>query len=988
MRKLLFFFLLMSGLNVVAQNPFPRNDVEDDRSGRYAFKNGTVHIDPFTEITNATLLIEDGRVVSVKENGTIPNGFSITDLKGRHIYPAFIDPYSTFGMPEVKDGGFSWGKKEQITSPRKGPYNPNMAIRSDVQAAELFNFDKKKADELRKAGFSTVVSYHKDGIARGKSALINLAGEQTNEMILNANAAAHYSFDKGSSTQDYPASLMGAIALLRQTFMDANWYKETNPYFDLTLEGLNNSMNLPQIFEVEDKLSVLRADKLGDEFGVQFIINGVGDEYQMVNEIKETGASLIIPVNFPKAFDVSDPYIAMDISLAQMKHWEMAPANASLLHQKGIKFAFTADGLKNLSDFLKNVRKAVDYGLPVEQALAAMTTIPAEMIGANNVGNLRSGSYANFIITDKELFEDDAIIIENWTGGDKLIVNDLPEVDLTGYFTLNVGGEKFQLVGKGSPAKVSHELKINDSTKVKTKSSWKNDQLSLSFDHDGSVYLLSGWKSDDGFKGKGQINSEWITWSANRDSTYQKKEKKEEEKDINIGEMIYPFVAYGKKDLPEQKTYLIKNATVWTMEDDGIIENTDILVEGGKIVSIGNNINSSGAEEIDGTGKYVTPGIIDEHSHIALDGVNDVAVNSSMVRMKDVVDNSDINIYRQLAGGVTAAQLLHGSANPIGGQSALIKMRWGMSPEKMLIEDADEFIKFALGENVKRSRSSNSIRFPQTRMGVEQALVDAFNNALDYERKWNSYNELSRKDKERTKAPRKDLALEAILEIINEERFITCHSYVQSEINMLMHVAERFGFRVNTFTHILEGYKVADKMAEHGVGGSTFADWWAYKWEVRYAIPYNASLMTGAGVTTAINSDDAEMGRRLNQEAAKSIKYGDMDPYEALKMVTINPAKLLHLDDRMGSVKEGKDADLVIWTERPTSVYARVEKTFVDGRIMFDSDESEAMQEEIAEERNRLIKKMLKVKENGGDTQEPSRNGQKNFHCDDFYYQF
>jgi imidazolonepropionase-like amidohydrolase len=326
-----------------------------------------------------------------------------------------------------------------------------------------------------------------------------------------------------------------------------------------------------------------------------------------------------------------------------------------------------------------------------------------------------------------------------------------------------------------------------------------------------------------------------------------------------------------------------------------------------------------------------------------------------MVRMQDVVDSESINIYRNLAGGVVAAQLLHGSSNPIGGQSALIKMRWGSSPQELLIEDADPFIKFALGENVNRSRNPASVRYPQTRMGVEQVFVNAFSQAREYQATWDEYNSLSRAQQRNTIPPRRDLVDETMLEILNGERFVTSHSYVQSEINMLMHVADSFDFNINTFTHILEGYKVADKMAAHGAGGSTFADWWAYKWEVRYAIPYNAALMQQAGVTVAINSDDAEMSRRLNQEAAKIVKYGDVSEIDAFKMVTLNPARLLHLEQRMGSIRVGKDADLVLWSDHPLSIYAMAETTWVEGIPYFDRTEDQAMREMIASERARII---------------------------------
>jgi imidazolonepropionase-like amidohydrolase len=385
--------------------------------------------------------------------------------------------------------------------------------------------------------------------------------------------------------------------------------------------------------------------------------------------------------------------------------------------------------------------------------------------------------------------------------------------------------------------------------------------------------------------------------------------------------------------------------------------------------------------EIDGTGKHLTPGIIDEHSHLAASSINDVATNSSMVRIGDVINSESVGLYRALAGGVTAIQILHGSANPIGGQSGLIKLRWGKAPEELKIKGADGFIKFALGENVKRFGGPN--RFPDTRMGKEQVYVNAFTAAQDYQKEWEKYNSLSSKVKATALAPRRDLAMDAMSEILNKERFISCHSYVQSEINMLMKVAENFDFRVNTFTHILEGYKLADVMAKHGAGGSTFSDWWAYKWEVRYAIPYNAAIMHREGVVTAINSDDAEMIRRLNQEAAKTVKYGDMTEEEALKMVTLNPAKLLHLDDRMGSIKKGKDADVVIWSDNPLSIYAKVEKTIIDGTIYFDIEKDKELRENIAEERARLVAKMRGDKAAGKPTQKPNPKVYMNLHCHD-----
>jgi imidazolonepropionase-like amidohydrolase len=381
-----------------------------------------------------------------------------------------------------------------------------------------------------------------------------------------------------------------------------------------------------------------------------------------------------------------------------------------------------------------------------------------------------------------------------------------------------------------------------------------------------------------------------------------------------------PNKAYGNNYSISALPTIFRNSTVWTNESEGIIKNTDVAINDAKIIAIGRNLIEEEVfpkvkipvQIIDASGKHLTCGIIDEHSHIAISkGVNEGSqAVTAEVEIGDVINPNDHNIYRQLSGGVTASQLLHGSANPIGGQSALIKLRWGSSAEEMKIEGADGFIKFALGENVKQSNwgNLNTIRFPQTRMGVEQVFYDAFYRAEAYENLWNEYNALPTSKKRKTVAPRADLELDALVEILNSERFITCHSYVQSEINMLMHVADSMGFTVNTFTHILEGYKVANKLKNHGAGASTFSDWWAYKFEVYDAIPYNASLMSRVGVVTSFNSDNSELACRMNIEAAKAVKYGEVSEEEALKFVTINPAKQLRIDSKVGSLEPGKDA--------------------------------------------------------------------------------
>lgn len=1004
MKKLLFLSLLLGVYWGYAQETFPVNGVPDDRPGLFAFTNATIYTDYQTVLTNATLVVKDGKVLSVGKEVSVPKGAIIFDLNGKFIYPAIVEPYASYGLPEPGKSSFSRGKP-QYESDKEGPFGWNDAIRSTYSAVEEFQVKNKDAAAFRKIGVGAANSFMSDGIVRGTSVFANLSDLPVQEVILSKQAATHYSLNKGSSKQSYPNSLMGSVALLRQTYYDAQWYRDQGDKVqtNLSLQAFNEALQLPQVFDASgSKLSVLLADKVGDEFGVQYIIKGNGDEYQRIKEVKATGAPLIIPVNFPDAYDVEDPIAALDVSLADMKHWELAPANPKMLADAGIQFAFTSADLKNVGDYWKQVRKSVAYGLTEADALKALTFTPAKYFGLEKqVGALKGGMMANFFVASTNIFDEKAKIHQTWIQGEKYEFAELDPADFAGKYDLKVGSNAYSMQVSGEPGSPSAKIVINDSTDIKLSFSITDNQIKIKFRGEGEAAdtRLSGWVNETSFRGNGQVaDGTWVAWSATRIGNLDKEETKEEEKNEEeteevkpeMGELIYPFVAYGWTEQPKQETILFRNATVWTMEADGKIEGADVLVKNGKISAVGKGLSADGAIVVDATGKHVTPGIIDEHSHIALSSVNEGShSNTAEVRMEDALDSEDIDIYRQLSGGVVAAQLLHGSANPAGGQSAIIKFRWGAAPAGLKIQGADPFIKFALGENVKQTNWGDDYtsRFPQTRMGVEQVYMNGFTKAKEYGLAKAKYEGLSKKVKAKTPAPRKDLQLETLLEIINSERFITCHSYVQSEINMLMKVAEKFDFRVNTFTHILEGYKVADKMADHGVGGSTFADWWAYKFEVKDAIPYNASLMTMAGVTTAINSDDAEMARRLNQEAAKSVKYGGMEEIEALKMVTINPAKLLHLDNRMGSIKVGKDADLVMWSDHPLSIYARSEMTMVDGTVYYSLEKDQERQSAIAKERARLIQKMADAKNDGAKTQKPKKTEKHYFECEDIIYE-
>lgn len=989
-------------LPLSAQITFPKPAPLDEREGLRAFTNATIYVDYKTKVENATLLVRDGKIEACGTNVTVPPNAVKTDCAGKTIYPAFVEFYAAgYGLPNVGAGApqvpFAQ-RRSQPLSTKKGAYSWNEALRSEFDAAEAFVLPAEAegtggggpgqggpggsggggnaSNEWRKMGFGALLTHRADGISRGTGALV-LPGEgREHENILIPRAAHFLSLRKGSSTQDYPTSLMGVIALLRQTYIDGQWYKAEGQKSEqnLSLEAWNNIQSLPQVFEASEKLDILRINRLAQEFGVKYIVKTNGDEYQRLDEVKATNFPLVLPLSFPEAFDVRDPYEALGISLAELKHWELAPSNPARVEAAGIPFALTSNGLKDKGKFLENLRKAVEYGMSEEAALKALTFQPATLAGAYGmVGSLEKGKIANFIVCNGSLFKSETKLLQTWVKGKGYDIAPEKTVDgLPGNWRLEVGETTYTLMLKGKPESPEAQVMRSDSAKVKATLGWPaNGLVSLSFAPDTAkkeIVALSGTIGDKVWSGRGTLpNGTWINWRAvpmdgAAPAAFRGRKPAESTRPA-LGNVLYPFIAFGAEQKPRAQTVLIQNATVWTNEKDGILQNTDVLVTNGKIQRIGKKLPvQDNAVVVDGTGKHLTAGIIDEHSHIAATrNINEGSQESSAeVRIGDVIDSEDTDIYRQLAGGVTSSHILHGSANPIGGQTQLIKLRWGYAPEALKFEGWPGFIKFALGENVKRSNSNDQSRYPQTRMGVEQVYMDYFSRAKAYAAA-----------KATGKPYRKDLELEALAEIIEGKRFITCHSYVQSEITMMMRVAERFGFKLNTFTHILEGYKVADKMSKHGAGGSTFSDWWAYKYEVYEAIPHNAKMMQDRGVTVAINSDDAEMARRLNQEAAKSVQYGGMKEEDAWKMVTLNPAKLLHVEDRVGSIKTGKDADLVLWNNNPLSVYARAEKTWVDGTLFFDRAEDARRSEWTRTERARIIQKMLSEKK--GDEGGPGR---------------
>ncbi|MCU0454986.1 MAG: amidohydrolase family protein [Bacteroidales bacterium] len=974
MRRYFLFLILLIPLRITAQTDnAPVTGVSDKRAEIYGLRNALVVVDYQTTLENADILVSDGRIKEIGKGLVFPKGTIVYDMTGKTIYPSFIDLYAAnYGVrtqSSAADAGQSaymtaarqTGRQPAAETPRTADYW-NDGINASYNVSEELIPDTRTAGEYRQAGFGAVLAFKADGIARGTSALVATGEGKTNNLLIKNRASANYSFSRGRSEDSYPSSQFGIIALLRQFFYDAQWYSQLPPgYFhDDGLEAYNANASLPQFFEVTDKLEIMRADRIGKEFNISYIIKGAGDEYQALNDIRKTGVGLILPVSFPEAPDVKDPFDAASVNYITLKHYEMAPANLAFVSKAGLTFSITSSDLRRRSDFLTNIKKAIKYGLPEAEALKALTYTPAAMIGAADlVGSLKKNMLANFLVTSGNIFSENSVIYENWVLGIPYRLVDLRITDLRGKYTLTVDTAQYNMVLSGVFNKPTMKLMV-DSTEIRGAAfTLEKDLVSITFERAKTKFRLSGYIAGKDMEGKGQTDAgKWISWKATYKETSPEQAKTSKPStQPEIGKVIYPFAPYGSAELPVQEDILFLNASVWTNEKEGILQNTDVLVKGGKIARIGKDLKSEGAKVIDCTRKHITSGIIDEHSHIATSSTNEGAqAITSEVRIGDVINPENINIYRQLSGGVTAAHILHGSANPIGGQSVLIKHRWGHSAEELKIANQPGFLKHALGENVKRSAS----RYPVTRMGVDQIIRDAYFRAVDYNNKWKAWNALKPAEKVGKVPPRRDLELDAIVDVLEKRSFIECHTYVQSEGTMIMKLAEDFGLKVNSLIHFNEGYKVADQLARGGHGASVFSDWWDYKYEVYEGIPYNASMLLSQGVLTCLHSDDAEMGRRLNQEAAKTVKYGGVSETEALKLVTLNPAKLLHLDDRMGSIKAGKDADLVVWSGHPLSIYSRALKTVIDGTVYFDEETDALLRQQIITDRNRIIANILR----------------------------
>jgi len=998
----------------------------------HALVGATVHVRPGESIERGAVVIRDGRIVSVEDitgrEYAAPAGALVWNCDGLHIYAGFIDAHAEVDapLPPIDAPGVHWNRK---VTPQRSALEGRGLPEADAKRLRELGFTA--AAVAPKGGIFTgqaaLVS-----LAPPPSDPSDGRPPVYRERVYHTLSFETTGGGNLGEFSNYPNSQMGAIALIRQTLSDADWLDS------LTLLSSESARDtaiapsclktltttsfeqLPLAFRTRDELDAIRAVKIAREFGRRPVILGSGVEFRRLDAIaghdpqSDHRPTIIVPLTFPKTPDVKSAGAADSVSLRDLMTWEQAPTNPRRLDQAGAWVSLTAGGLRKGEKFDDNLNKALEIGgLTPERALAMLTTNPAETLGASDtLGTVERGKVANLIVADKPLFDhkNKATIRDLWIDGRRHEIN-APKPAIAGTWAYSFGPDAEPVgtivIERDDKGKVTVKLPGAEGEKPTTARDVKLDGDRLTYLVDlptGDVVLVTLTLVGDRFFGSlltpdgAQVQftatrgaSPETEHEAQASAPTQPKAEHEAQAsapspDDDAPQLPpeelpgYPFGAYALKELPPQRAVVLRNATVWTCGPQGVIERGWVFIKDGRIdhVAAGDPPSTAGdALVIDLAGKHITPGLIDAHSHTGISrGVNESGqAVTSEVRIADVTNPDAINWYRQLAGGTTTVNSMHGSANPIGGQTQTNKVRWGVThPDDMHMQGAKPGIKFALGENVKQSNwgERNTTRYPQTRMGVETIIRDRFTAAREYAA---------------ASGKRRDLELDALAEILAGERLVHCHSYRQDEILMLCRVAADFGFTIGTFQHGLEVYKVAEAVKEHAIGASLFSDWWAYKVEVQDAIPHAGPLQAAVGVLTSYNSDSDELARRMNVEAAKALRYSTLSdsnafaltPEQALNFVTINPAIQLGIADRVGSIEKGKDADLVVWSGDPLSAFSRTESVWIDGREYFSLERDAELREQNAANRSRIVQKILaegaKKKPDKKDD-EPKENGE------------
>jgi imidazolonepropionase-like amidohydrolase len=966
MKSLFSHLLLLVMLVPTLQAQTARQTGLRDNSPKvFAFTGATIVTAPGHSMEEATLVVRDGIIEAVGRRVDIPTDAHVTDLSGKTIYPGFIDLYAPYGIAPLPQGG----------AETRAHWNPG--VRSFFSAAHAFNPAPEEAAALRSQGFVLAHAVPTQGIFAGQGALVALGDGPAGKMLLEKDVSQVLNASRtGRFPRGYPTASMGAYSLIRQTLYDALWHAEARdtylagpqgmrrPERNPALEALHASLKGEKafLFEAADEQWLLRAADLAGEFSLRLWVVGSGFEYRRADAVAATGLPLILPLDFPAPPEVDSPESGMQVSLEDLRHWYLAPENPGRLAARGVQFGLTSPSGDNKSGFLANLKLAVKRGLKEQDALAALTTTPAELLGiSKRYGTLERGKAASFIIASGNLFSGEGDIEHVWVEGTRYPVKP-PQADLAGRWTLEGEGlpEGLLLVVEGSPARPRGTMRSGEKSVRLQHIRAGRQRLNFRFLGDSigmpGIYRFSADMQEGKLVGLAESPSgDFLTWQARLEEAGGRRQgTRPQENPVLAVPERFPSLDYGLTSLPDPVPHLlVRNATLWTQGPAGKLEGADMLVSGGKIVAVGQGLQAPrGAMVIDATGMHVTPGLIDPHLHTSVIGaVNETGdAITSETRIQDVIDANNVWIYRLLAGGLTTAKLFHGSANPIGGQDAVIKMRWGSLPGEMLVEDAAPGLKFALGENVKRSPD----RYPNTRMGTEQIIRDAFEAALEYERQWAQW-----RARPTGLPPRRDLQLEPILEVLKGERQAHVHAYRQDEMLMTMRLAEDFGFTVSTFEHGLEGYKIADELRAHGAAAVVWTDWSSFKVEAYDGILQNARLLHDAGVLTTLHSDNTQLSTRMNWEAAKVMKTG-LDEIHALGLITHYPARIMGIDHRVGSLEPGKDADFVIWNGHPLSTFSTASQTWIEGRRYFDREEDLRLREEVRRERALIIQEILR----------------------------
>lgn len=833
----------------------------------WAITNARIVIAPGRTISQGTILLRDGLIQRVGETLPVPPEALIYDAKGLTVCAGWIDGATYFGFPALPPATTTARTgatqiPEDINSPDRYLSPTPSGVFADVSAAIKLTAPSVP-DPRRNMGFTTVLSVPRDGLWQGSSALVNLAGATAADMIVRTPVAMHASF--ATARGSYPSSLMGAFAILRQSLVTAQQYREAvalyekaggsgipRPRYDAVSVALLPVLDgkTPVAFKAETAQQIRRAIRFADEFKLRPIIYGGAEAWRVSALLKERDIPVLLDLALkaPARGSGFGGGVSTEPEPANSPQRFAAESNPGRLEKAGVRFAFAGGALDRAEQILPQIRTAMARGLSADGALAALTTVPANIFGAaSQLGSIEAGKIADLTLLDGDPFAEKTHA--------KAVVID--------------GRFYFPPVAPATP------------------STQRNASATPLVPESGIA-----------------------------------------------PERRPPGPEPASRDL------VISNATILTVTK-GSIENGSIWVHDGKIRELGKTVGApAGAQVIDATGQFVMPGIIDSHSHSAISGgVNEGApAISPQARIADVLDPEDIDLYRSLAGGVTTLNILHGSANAIGGQNAVIKNKWSRPVEEMLFTGAPRGIKMALGENPKRSNFTTTTgppRFPATRMGVETVIRESFTRAREYARAWDDYRARASRG-EKVLPPARNLGLETLADVLAGKILVHAHCYRADEISMLLDLADEFGFKIRSLQHVLEGYKVTEKIRRHGAGASTFADMWGYKMEAFDGTAYNAALMVKAGIRTAVNSDSDELARRLYGEAAKSMKYGGLNETQALRLITIDPAWMLGIDGRVGSIEPAKDADFAIFNGHPFSPYARVEKTIIDGQVFFD----------------------------------------------------